>query len=331
MQDFSTGELNEPYQPLPLPVLPDGTVMIHPIGQIQAAGLTMEQINKLVNDKASKYIIKPDITISIYKTRPSMVYVLGEVVNPGLYTNEASTTDEKASTAVAQSAAVTVTSALQRAGGLKETADVRQIRVTRLSNKEPKVVNLWSLLVEGDTTQDIGIQSGDVIYVPRGGSDYNPDALGLAANQHRRVRIWGAVNLPGLLDMHPDDDIYSVIARAGGFTRTAVTRWVLLSRLNRDGTVISRKISVKRGLHDSFAIAREHIKPGDVIVVADSMPKRAAMATYNASLALLVGSALIAVNYYFNKKLLQSSGGAVGDPAFASTSPGVISLPAGSP
>lgn len=289
--DFSMGEVSNPYQSPMQPILPDGSLNLHPIGIIKAAGLTLGQLTKLVNERAKRYLLSPDIQILVSKVRPNTVYILGEVLKPGLYTNEAAGSAGSELT-VATTANLTVTSALQRAGGIKESADVRQIRVTRLNSPAPATVDLWKLLVEGDTSQDIAIQSGDVIFVPKGGVDYDPDALGLAANQHRRVRVLGAVQQPGLMEMSPDDDVISVIAKSGGFTKTAVKRWVLLSRLNRDGTIVTRKISINRAIRHPDTIARSHVKPGDLIIVADSIWKKGATAFYNACLAVGVGTAL---------------------------------------
>src|SRR5262249_46809947 len=86
--DYSSSDTTTPILSPSAPILPDGTIDIHPVGLIKAAGLTLSQLTETVNKRAEQYIIKPDIEITVTKVRPNMVYLLGEVVKPGLYTNE---------------------------------------------------------------------------------------------------------------------------------------------------------------------------------------------------------------------------------------------------
>ena len=102
----------------------------------------------------------------------------------------------------------TVLSALQRAGGLKDTANVRSIRVTHTRTRQIVVVDLWKLLVTGDVSQDIELEARDVVFVGHGGAGFNPDQFGgLASNPVRNIRIWGAVHTPGLYSLSPNDDV----------------------------------------------------------------------------------------------------------------------------
>ncbi|MCC6475290.1 MAG: SLBB domain-containing protein, partial [Burkholderiales bacterium] len=307
--DFSSGDLNTPYQATPAPILPDGTIQVHNVGVLRAAGLSLSEFNRQINKLAEKYIIKPNIEVSVLIVRPTKVYVLGEVTKPGLFSNDAGGNSVSGTPlALASRASLTVTGALQLAGGLRESADVRRIVVTRLGRKEPITINLWQLVVGGDAVQDIPLLPGDVIFVPRGGIDYQAESLGLVANQARRVRIWGAVSTPGLYDLSPDDDLLSMIARAGGFTKTAITSWVTLSRVDRNGSVTTIKMSVnkKRTLSDPHATVRSHVKPGDLIIVHQSLVKLAAASTYNQVLFLGTGSLLIFFSALINRAVFQT-------------------------
>lgn len=324
--DFSLGDLGQPFRDPALPILPDGTINVHPIGVVKAAGLTLPEFVKKVNKEAERYYVKPDIDIKLSQVRPPLVYITGEVLKPGLYPNPLGGIGRgeqgQAVGAAFPTGVLTLVSALQLAGGLKESADVRNIIVTRLNSKEPIRVNLWRMLIEGDQLQDIALQPGDVVYAPRGGADYDPDGLGLAANQARRIRVWGAVNSPGLFELTPDDDILSIIARAGGFQKTAVTRYVTLSRLNRDGTIYTRKIPVnkKRIWSDPKAVARSHVKPGDLVIAHDSVVKLAARATYNAGLAVGAGTLIVLFAALINRAVFPPFEGTT------TSSPGVIPL-----
>ncbi len=203
---------------------------------------------------------------------------------------------------------VTVMNAIERAGGLRETANVRRIQVRRAEGKEIINVDLWKLINEGDITQDVVMQPNDTIFIPQGGSDFNPDALGaLAAFKGRWVRVLGSVRAPGLVELRPNDDVYSVLARAGGFSTYAATRSVVLSRMNRDGTIFSKRISLVRGMKDREALARLPVQSGDVVIASTSMIKsvgqevlRAGMITCLAMLVIYFSNKVTNVNVQTN-------------------------------
>jgi polysaccharide biosynthesis/export protein len=194
---------------------------------------------------------------------------------------------------------VTVMTAIERAGGLRDTANVRRIQVRRADSKEVINVDVWKLVSEGDVSQDVIMQPNDTIFIPQGGSDFNPDSLGaLAAYKGRWVRVLGSVRAPGLVELRPNDDIYSVIARAGGFANFAVQRSVLLSRMNRDGTVFSKRISLAKGMKDREALARLPVQSGDVIIASTSMIKSVGSEVLRAG--MITGLAMLII-YFSNK------------------------------
>jgi polysaccharide export outer membrane protein len=279
------------------PILPDGTAVISYTGVIPAAGRSLREMNELVNEQAKKWYVNPQIIVNLAKQRATTVYLLGELVHPGLYSSGSSEggmpggggRESNSSSSASDSAegegspsgaagmggqsSLTLSGALQMAGGLKETADVRHLRVTRLAPKQTFQIDLWKLMIDGDVTEDIALQPGDVVYVPKGGADYEPSDFGMLVNNRPKVRVLGSVKQPGLLAMAPDDDVLSAIAKAGGFENTAATRYVVLARTNRDGTVTTEKINIKKGYIDGHSSARQKIRPGDVIIVKRSASK----------------------------------------------------------
>jgi polysaccharide export outer membrane protein len=274
-----------------VPILPDGSAVTTYTGVIQAAGLSLQEINQYINEKARKWFVNPQLIVSLAKQRPVQVYLLGEVVHPGLYTvgGEAgmltptggSEHEEGAESGdggagalnVAGSTNFTLSGALQMAGGLKETADVRHLRVSRLAPKQTFQLDLWKLMVDGDVSEDIHLQPGDVVYVPKGGAQFDASDLGKLANGSPKIRVFGAVKSPGLVTMNPDDDIMSVIAKCGGFSDTAVTKYFILARTNHDGTISYEKVNFDKGIKDSHAPVRAKVRAGDLIIVKSSITK----------------------------------------------------------
>ncbi len=274
------------------PVLPDGTAVINYAGVIEAAGLSLRELNTLINEKAKKWFVNPEIVVNLARQRPTQVYLLGEVSHPGLYTpgaaagasagggdegGDATATAGESKAPPAAGGIFTVSSALEMAGGLKETADIRHLHVTRLHPKQVIDVDLWKLMLDGDVSEDLVLQPGDVIYVPKGGSEFNTNDFGKVVANNHKIRVMGAVKTPGLMLMSGDDDILSVIARAGGFTDTAKDKFVILARTNRDGSISTEKVDMRlnHALKNPESQARVKVRSGDVIVVKDSVAKKA--------------------------------------------------------
>ncbi len=290
-----SSEDDKPASTVLAPVLPDGTAVINYCGVIEAAGLSLREINGLVNEKAKKWFVHPEIIINLAKQRATQVYMLGEVQHPGLYTPDGgnkSGTDatadmggggegkSSAPVSAAASSIFTVSSALEMAGGLKETADIRHIHVTRLHPKQVLDVDLWKLMLDGDVSEDLVLQPGDVVYVPKGGAEFNSADFGKVVSNSNKVRVMGAFKAPGLVQMSGDDDILSVIAKAGGLTEDAKSGYVFLARTSRDGSVKTEKVPIgTKAMSNPESRARVKVRPGDIIVAKTSLTKKAVATT----------------------------------------------------
>jgi protein involved in polysaccharide export with SLBB domain len=352
--DPSLGTLDTPATSINR-IAPDGTVTVYPIGVIRAAGLTIPQLNELVNKKASEFIKNPHISVSLLKARPVTIYVLGDVVSPGLWsTEQQSAIDRERQTAQSQAlqqqynnysvvqnrssrflgigraggaaqpqaditqqtaalpsstepepgvTTVTALTAIQLAGGVRETADIRSITVRKRGSGKVYNVDLWKLLAMGDFQQDVLLQSGDVVFVPTGGTEFAADKLGYAANQFRTVRVWGEVRNPGLYTLTPKDDAFSIIARAGGFTEKADLRKFDLGRVDRNGQVHFWTIPTRLAMAGAIPPARSKVMPNDVIFARPSYLKKAGPKVYE-SIAVLAGGVLL---LYLSRNIVDRS------------------------
>lgn len=303
--DFTVPEGEKPFVSQEV-IGPDGSVNINPVGVLKAGGLTLRGLNELANRMAELTMARPEIRISLTKPRPVDVYVLGDVVHPGLVSTDSSSFTNRTATQLSagnvitedsgtsgggsadQSSSyreiiprvirLTVLTAIQLAGGLKDTANIYNVRVTRASTGEVLSVNLYDLLARGDARQDLVLRPGDTVFVERGGPEHESVALGLASDRQRRVRVYGEFKKPGIYDLKPEDDINSVIAKAGGFTENAITGSVVLNRVNRDGQEITRRVKLAgrtlfRGERKPSAVARVNLRDGDTIVADQSAAK----------------------------------------------------------
>lgn len=173
---------------------------------------------------------------------------------------------------------LTASTALQLAGGVRETADIRHIQVRR-RRQPPLTVNLWALLVEGDASQDVILKPDDVVLVPKGTGTFQAEALGLNASQSRVVKVFGQVRTPGIYELGPQDDVLSIISRAGGFTETAVQRKVILSRKTPSGQSTTLKVSIRKSMRRHDYVGRQPLASGDIVEVKESIIKKVAPRT----------------------------------------------------
>ncbi|WP_318729013.1 SLBB domain-containing protein [Roseofilum sp. Guam] len=197
---------------------------------------------------------------------PLKIAVVGEVNRPGPYTINNNSEEND----------VTVTAAIQSAGGITEQADIRNIQVRRLtkSGKEQIVdVDLWKLLQEGDLRQDMPLQEGDTIVIGTA-TELSPDeATELASTSFSpeviNINIVGEVIRPGRVEVLPNTPLAQALLAAGGFNNNARERSVELIRLNPNGTVTKREVSIdfSRALDEGNNPA---LRNNDTIIVSPS-------------------------------------------------------------
>jgi polysaccharide export outer membrane protein len=186
------------------------------------------------------------------------VVVVGEVYRPGAYTVGSITGTVDSGNVVGglsnardQFDPPTVTRAIQVAGGIQDLADIRNIEVRRITRTGLQTieVNLWELLASGDISQDIFLQEGDTIIVPKADEiattelDARADANFSPATIN--VNVVGEVVEPGVVQIPPNTPLNQALLAAGGFNKIRASQGsVQLIRVNPDGTVSRRKIPI---------------------------------------------------------------------------------------
>lgn len=188
-----------------LEVTRDGFVLIPQVGQLYVSSLTMTQVKTMLRQRlgASYSGIRTGSTqfdVTLARLRTNQVYVIGEVVQPGAY--------QLASVA-------TVLNALYAAGGPTERGGMRAVRVER-QGKTVATFDLYEYLLKGNTTADVTLEMGDVVFVPVHGV---------------RAAVAGAVVRPAAYELAPGQTLKDLIAAAGGFTPEAALRRISISRV----------------------------------------------------------------------------------------------------
>ncbi|MBD2036633.1 SLBB domain-containing protein [Leptolyngbya sp. FACHB-321] len=199
-------------------------------------------------------------TIAAPSDRPMRIAVVGEVNRPGPYiltpdqTNPTNQTNGASSTPLPTNANLkvpTVTRAIQTAGGITQTADIRNVEVRRTTQAGPVQtikVDFWSLLQAGDLRQDLPLQEGDTIVIPTAPALDNTEATKIAAASFApdriTVNVVGEVVRSGPVQVPPNTPLNQALLAAGGFNNRAKKGEVTFIRLNQNGTVARRNINV---------------------------------------------------------------------------------------
>ena len=252
----------------------DGSIRLPWAGSVNVQGLTIDQAASTIEQAYAPFLNEPDVTLNLVFARPLTVAVLGEVGRPGTYALrfDEGTTSELSVDRTAQWP--NVTQAIQLAGGIKQTANIREIQVVRRQGvATPQVINidLWALLRNGEIYQDINLRDGDTVVIPKA-VDLSPAELTQLADANFSpdliaVNVVGEVVTPGLVEVDPNTTLNQAILAAGGFTDARARRKrVELVRLNPNGTVERRRINVdlRAGVDEEQNPA---LRPGDVVIV----------------------------------------------------------------
>lgn len=134
---------------------PDGYVGLEIVGDLKLSGLTLEEAKKIIVEKASVRLKDPEITLLLKEFQKPYFVVAGEVTQPGRFEMRES---------------VTALQAVMTAGGFKDTAKMSQILVFRKINQEfaeVKVLNLKKIKKTSDLENDLTLEAGDIVLIPR--------------------------------------------------------------------------------------------------------------------------------------------------------------------
>lgn len=134
-------------------VRPDGGISFPLVGNVQAAGRSVEDIQGVIAGKLAKYIPDPVVSVAIQQLSGNKIYVIGKVTHPGEFV---------------ANRYMDVMQALSLAGGMTPyAADNKIIILRRTGNKLTSTPFRYGDIEKGENLQqDIILQSGDVVVVP---------------------------------------------------------------------------------------------------------------------------------------------------------------------
>jgi len=240
-----------------VPVRPDGQISVPLAGTVPVAGRSIEELTQDLNRAFAKYIINPQVTVSVKEFRRIRVSVLGQVTRPGTYTLPPG---------------ARLLDAISVASGVTDKAAISEARLLRAPG-QTQLLNLDVLLLQQDMKYNLIVESGDTIIIPE--------------DTRSKFYVVGAVVNPGVYPLKGEMKVLDAVATAGGPTlygRSTSGTVHIVRRVEPPGSPVTaslhganvQPIANGNGIlvtMDLHAMMRgdlrqnETVEPGDVIVV----------------------------------------------------------------
>jgi protein involved in polysaccharide export with SLBB domain len=214
-----------------LPVNRDGSITFPRLGPVSVAGLTFQELKQLIRERVSEQMIGVNASVTLGELRSIRVFVMGEATRPGSYT---------------VSSLSTITNALFASGGIRPIGSLRNIQLKR-NGELVTTLDLYDLLLRGDTRADVRLQPGDVIFIP----PVSP-----------QVGVDGEVRRPGVYELRGPTSAGELVALAGGLTASAYPQAASLSRISDDQARIVQDVNLNST--DGHAL---RLRGGDLLTV----------------------------------------------------------------
>jgi len=213
----------------------DGHVNIPQLGPVNVGGLTFPNAQALLQSRVEREMVGVHASVTMGDVRSIRVFVLGDAKQPGSYTI---------------SGLGTITSALFAAGGVRPIGSLRKIELKRRGTLVRRL-DLYDMLIRGDTTDDTKLLSGDVIFIPPVGPT---------------VTVDGEVHRPAIYEVRNEKSVADVVQLAGGLTPEADTSKVALTRID----AALHRVVLQVDLGESAG--RTEVRNGDSLRVARLRP-----------------------------------------------------------
>ena len=213
----------------------EGFVDFPELGPVGLAGLTYGEAKEMLQARISAQIIGTQVSISMGSLRSMQIFVLGEAFKPGAYT---------------VSSLSTITHALISAGGISNIGSLRKIQLKR-GGVLVAELDLYDLLMKGDTGDDVRVQAAEVIYIPTVGS---------------LVSVSGQVLRPAIYELKGDERVRDLIELAGGLGEKAFAGSARIERIGDDGfmTALDLKLNTRASL-DTIVRGGDHLTVDGII------------------------------------------------------------------
>ncbi len=194
---YMWGNIN---QALSLTVDRDGKIILPEAGVVYVWGKKFAEAKELIVNVLKAHYSGISVEVSLGALRTFPIYVMGEVVNPGIYRI---------------TPLINPLQALTLAGGVKKTGSLRKIKILKATGEKIEL-DLYQLLVEGNQLENVVLEGGDIIFVP---------PIGNVAG------IKGSVKRPAIYELKNKESLIDLVELAGGLLPTAFIYRVQVERV----------------------------------------------------------------------------------------------------
>jgi polysaccharide export outer membrane protein len=214
-------------------VRPDGKTSLPLLGEVDAAGKTVQKLQDDLVTLYSKTVRQPSVTVIVREIRSRPVYFIGGFGKPG---------------PMQLTRDLTVLQALSLAGGVQPTADTEKGFLLRKDKRIP--IDFRKLLDKGDLSQNVKLEPGDSVVIPVA----------------ELVYVQGEVRTPGAVKYASDLTIVKAVTQAGGFTPLAASGRVDLLR-NEGEKKVRIRVDLDKLLRSPEDNPDVRLRPDDIIFV----------------------------------------------------------------
>ena len=177
-----------------------GQIFLPKIGAVTLAGTAVKDVESQLRKSVASVFNNVNLNVSMGRLRGITVYVVGQARQPGTYT---------------LSSLATLVNALFASGGPDHNGSMRAIELKR-AGKRITTLDLYDFLAKGDKSNDMTLQSGDVIVIPPVGP---------------RVAVTGAWDHSAIYELKPGQTLQDVVSLGGGVPRLANAQKAVLERI----------------------------------------------------------------------------------------------------
>lgn len=208
-----------------------GVINFPSLGPVQVAGMSFSEVRDSLEKRVKEQMIGVRSDISLGEMRTMQVFVMGDAYKPGAYT---------------VSALTTISQAIYYSGGFGDSGALRDVQLKR-NGKVIRKLDMYDLLLKGDSRNDIRLLPGDVVFI------------GAVGNT---ISIDGEVNRPAIYEVKPGETYKQAIQMAGGFTANAYSEQVEVKRYAAKGARDALTLNFSQS-HDQ----QVKVKDGDSVNV----------------------------------------------------------------
>ena len=214
----------------------DGRVNFPELGPIAVSGRRFEEVRGELETRVREQMIGTQASVGIGELRSIRVFVLGEAQTPGSYT---------------VSGLSTITNALFVSGGVKKIGSLRNIQLKR-NGRTVTTLDLYDLLLQGNTSADARLLPGDVIFVPPVGTT---------------VGLGGEVRRPAIYELKSETTAAELLQLGGGLTPEADPSVATVERIDERRARVTVDVDLT-----NQAGRREVLRSGDTVRIPAIRP-----------------------------------------------------------